>query len=122
MPIRLSARAAMTPATAVPCSSPAHGRSRADQVGARRDLPFEIGMVELHAAVDHRDARPPGRWRRGAARRDATRSAAGCSVNSGVVVRQRPEHDHRLRPGDARLALSDAATASAPRASGTAIT
>ena len=60
-PWPLSARAAMIPATAVPCTS-ATLVARVDEIARHGHLSGQIGMIDLDARVDFRHANlPPGR-------------------------------------------------------------
>ncbi len=56
MPMPLSATAAMTPLTSVPCMSCAKLRIIGiDKVVPPNHPPLQVGMIKIHARVDHRD-------------------------------------------------------------------
>ena len=108
MPTSLSARAAMMPATAVPWSSAARP-APSTKFALARDLAGEVGMVGLHAAVDHGDAHVAS-GRDGVQLVQAARPRGRLQANSGSSW---PRVGTRSSAGPRRRA--DRAPAPAPR-------
>ena len=106
MPMPLSARAAISPATAVPCT-PAATPAALDEVLAPCHLSGEIGMTHVDTAVDDGDANavPAGPLMQFG---QVPRVGSGLQGKQRIVVRwcrgERMEQLHRLDPRNATVA------------------